>query len=77
MCMRQKRLRSITGRVPYYYLDTDTLMLLRDMAEAGNVDVLREYKLEPKDVDVLNHLSPLRKLKPKTVQALKKTLTPP
>lgn len=77
MCMRQKRLRSITDRVPYYHLDTDTLMLLRDMAEAGNVDILREYKLEPKDVDVLNHLSPLRKLKPKTVQVLKRALTPP
>jgi hypothetical protein len=33
--------------------------------------------LEPKDIDVLNHLSPLRKLKPKTVQALKKALTLP
>ena len=75
MCMREKRLKSITDRVPFCHLDTDTLMLLRDMAEAGQYDILREYKLEPKDIDVLNHLSPLRKLKPKTVQALKKALS--
>lgn len=75
MCMREKRLKSITDRVPYCHLDTDTLLLLRNMAEAGQYDILREYKLEPKDIDVLNHLSPLRKLKPKTVQALKKALT--
>jgi len=75
MCMREKRLKLITSRIPYYHLDTDALMLLRDMAVAGNVDILREYKLEPKDIDVLNHLSPLRKLPPKTVQALKKVLT--
>jgi hypothetical protein len=75
MCMREKRIKSITDRVPFYHLDTDTLILLRDMAEAGQYDILREYKLEPKDIDVLNHLSPLRKLKPKTVQALKKALT--
>jgi hypothetical protein len=74
MCMREKRIKSITDRVPFYHLDTDTLILLRDMAEAGQYDILREYKLEPKDIDVLNHLSPLRKLKPKTVQALKKAL---
>lgn len=74
MCMREKRLKSITDRVPFYHLDTDALMILRDMAEAGHYEILREYKLEPKDIDVLNHLSPLRKLKPKTVQALKKAL---
>lgn len=74
MCMREKRIKSITDRVPYCHLDTDTLMLLRNMAEAGQYDILREYKLEPKDIDVLNHLSPLRKLKPKTVQLLKKAL---
>jgi len=77
MCMREKRLKCITDRVPFYHLDTETLLLLRTMAEAGRYDILKEYKLEPKDIDVLNHLSPLRKLKPKTIQMMKKALTPP
>jgi hypothetical protein len=77
ICMRQKKLRAICDRVPEKHLDYDTLMLLRRMGEAGQYDILREYKLEPKDIDILNHLSPLNKLKPKTVQAMKKALTPP
>jgi hypothetical protein len=49
-------------------------MTLRDYAEAGNADILREYNLQPQDIDVLNHLSPLRKIKPKVVAMLKKQL---
>ena len=77
MCMRIKKLRNITNRFPDKYIDHDILMLLRKMGEKGNYDMLRDYRIEPKDIDVLNHLSPLRKLSSKAVQTMKKALTPP
>jgi hypothetical protein len=49
-------------------------MTLRDYAEAGNADILREYNLQPQDIYVLNHMSPLRNIKPKVMAMLKKQL---
>ena len=60
------------GRVAI--LDVDGLLLLRDHAEAGNYEILREYGLQAQDVDVMSHLSPVRKLKPKTLSTIKKWL---
>jgi hypothetical protein len=76
MCMRRKRLDQITdqhGRK----LNLETIMLLRKYAEYENAGILREYGIESKDIDVMNHLSPFGKLKTKTIQNLKKQLTPP
>lgn len=75
MCMRHKKLRTISQRIPHMELDVDAMMLLRNKAEAGDLEGLLEYKIEPQDVDVMNHLSPLKKLKPSAVSTIKKWLT--
>lgn len=74
MCMRSKRISALATRIPGKKLCYDELVLLREYAEHEQFEPLREYGLEPQDIDVLNHLSPLRKLKPKTVSFLKKCL---
>jgi hypothetical protein len=74
MCMRLKRIKTVAGRRPGQETNLDILMALRDYAEVGNADILREYNLQPQDIDVLNHLSCLRKIKPKVVSTLKKNL---
>jgi hypothetical protein len=74
MCMRLKRIKMMANRRPGQEIHMDTLMMLRDYAEAGNADILRDYNLQPQDIDVLNHMSPLRKIKPKVVTNLKKIL---
>lgn len=73
MCMRRKRIKTMASRGPGP-IHMDVLLTLRDYAEAGNAEILREYNLQPADIDVLNHMSPLRKIKPKVVSTLKKQL---
>ena len=77
MCMRRKRIKTISDRVPYYTVDIDSLILIRKYAEKGEYSLAQEYKLEPKDIDVLNHLLPMNKMKPKMIQDIKKGITPP
>jgi len=74
MCMRHKRIKTISERIPFLNLNYDSLLLLRKHAEHKNWNLLLEYKLEAKDIDVLNHLSPLTKLKAKEIQEIKKHL---
>ena len=74
MCMRAKRIDAMANRKPGKRLCLDELIILRDFAESENVEILKEYGLQPQDIDVLNHLSPLRKIKAKTVSSLKKCL---
>jgi hypothetical protein len=72
-CMRLKKVDTMCRRSPRQHLDIDALMLLRDIFEKDQGDVLiKDYKLEPQDFDVLNHLCIIRKLKPKLISALKK-----
>jgi hypothetical protein len=74
MCMRGKKIQAMARRSPGKNLTIDELMLLRDYAEREQVGLLIEYGLTPHDMDVLNHLSPLRKIKPKALASLKKCL---
>jgi len=74
MCMRTKRIEAMANRKPGKRLCLDELIILRDFAELENSEILKEYGLQPQDIDVLNHLSPLRKIKAKTVSLLKKCL---
>lgn len=72
-CMRRKKVMAMTGRVPRHQLDVDSLMVLRNYFEKGlGEEFIKEYKLEPADFDVLNHLCLIRKLKARTVSSLKK-----
>lgn len=75
-CMRAKRIENLSNRIPGKRLTYDELLILRDFAEQENFQILREYGLQPQDIDVLNHLSPYRKIKAKTVSFLKKCLDP-
>jgi len=75
MCMRAKRIDTMANRKPGKRLCLDELTILRDFAELENAEILKEYGLQPQDIDVLNHLSPLRKIKAKTVSSLKKCLS--
>jgi len=73
-CMRAKRIDAMSNRKPGKNLVHDELLVLREYAERENIEILKEYKLQPQDIDVLNHLSPFRKIKAKTVGYLKKCL---
>lgn len=78
MCMRSKRIRAMSQRVPGTTLSYDALIVLRDYADTGSdeaVELLAEYAIQPGDLDALNHMSPLRKIKAKTISSLKKCLT--
>ena len=72
MCMRHKKIQSISKKIPHRNLDTEALLLIRSRIENGDFETFLEYELEPSDIDVLNHLSPLTKLKAKTISSLKK-----
>jgi len=74
MCMRTKRIATMSQRVPGKKLTIEELMLLRRYAEVGNTDILKEYRLLPTDMDVMNHLNPFRKMKVKEIANLKKSL---
>jgi|694.fasta_scaffold39714_5 hypothetical protein len=73
MCMRKKKVLAMTNRVPGHTLDVDSLMVLRNYFEKGlGENLIADYKLEPQDFDVLNHLCIMRKLKARAVSTLKK-----
>ena len=72
MCMRHKKIQSISNKIPHCNLDTDALLLIRSQIEKGDFENFLDYDLEPSDIDILNHLSPLTKLKAKIVSSLKK-----
>jgi hypothetical protein len=72
MCMRHKKIKSISNKIPHRNLDTDALLLIRYQIENGDFENFLDYELEPSDIDILNHLSPQNKLKAKTISSLKK-----
>lgn len=80
MCMRSKRISSMSNKVPHCHLDLHGLLVIRDYIEKNGDEALRlmrEYGFTPQDVDVLNHVSPYRKIKAKTLITLKKCLKEP
>ena len=73
--MRSNKLKVIMGRCRH--LSLDTLHYIRAMCLADPdsiVETLIYYKLIPPDLDVMNHLGALTKIKPKVVKKLKKEL---
>ena len=74
MCMRAKRIHSVTARNAELKLSYDALCLIRTYADRQNIEILRDYNIQPQDIDVLNYLSPYSKIKPKVVSVLKKCL---
>jgi len=58
-------------------IGVDEICLLRDIClqdQDQAVKVMASYGMIPQDIDVMNHITILRKLKPKAVQSLKKKL---
>jgi hypothetical protein len=73
MCMRAKRISAMSKRQPWRELTLDDIITLKIYADTENVDMLKEYGIEPQDLDVMNHLS-TRKIKARTISSLKKCL---
>lgn len=71
-CMRAKKLSDIASRIPHSTLNVEALLLIRKQVEHGDFTSFMDYKLAPSDLDVMNHLSPLNKIKAKTLASLKK-----
>jgi hypothetical protein len=71
-CMRAKKISDMSTRIPHQNLCLDSLLLIRSQVEKGDFSNFFEYSLGPSDLDVMNHLSPLTKLKAKTISSLKK-----
>jgi hypothetical protein len=73
MCMRAKRISAMSKRQPWRELSLDDITTLKIYADIENVEMLKEYGIEPQDLDVMNHLS-ARKIKARTLSSLKKCL---
>lgn len=71
-CMRAKKIKDISARVPRQDLCIDALLLIRSQVERGDFKAFFEYGLKASDLDVMNHLSPINKIKPKILSSLKK-----
>jgi hypothetical protein len=73
MCMRRKKVRAMCTRVLRRELTIDAIMILRDYFENMNgLELIKDYDLHKCDFDVMAHLCLVRKLKAKTITALKK-----
>ena len=73
-CMRRKKLENIIFKNYLRKVDVESLMVIRDYCEKGEYSVLEEYHIDSQDLDILNHLAIVRKLKPKMLAQLKKTV---
>jgi len=72
--MRSKKFAAMSRKIP---LDVDAVNLLGTYCindDPQAVDRLRAYGLESGDLDVMNHLMLIKKMKPKQLQAFKKKL---
>jgi hypothetical protein len=74
--MRHMKYVSMSNRCQYK-VDVDSLMLLKLYCQCDRekaLDICKEYKIGSSDMDVINHLALLNKLKPKELQSIKKSL---
>jgi hypothetical protein len=74
--MRDMKYRSMSNRVPFK-LDVDALMLVKKYIQVDRskaLELCKEYKLTSSDMDVINHLALINKLKTKELQSIKKSL---
>ena len=72
--MRAKKFAAMSRKMP---LDVDALSVLNIYCHKNDPDVIDRFKaygLESGDLDVMNHLMLINKLKPKALTALKKKL---
>ena len=75
--MRSSKYRSIYGRSARVKLDLDTLQLLHAYCmkdPAAALPILKNYRITPDDINVINHLSLITKLKPRALCTIKKLM---
>ena len=75
--MRNSKYRTIYDRNASFKLDVDSLKLIHQYCiidEMGATDRLIHYNLTSADIDTINHLSLINKLKPKVLGIIKKKL---
>ncbi len=74
--MRHMKYVSMSHRCQYK-VDVDSLMLLKLYCQSDRekaLEICKEYKIGSPDMDVINHLAILNKMKPKELQSIKKSL---
>lgn len=74
--MRQSKIRAMKDRT-HLPIDVDGLMMIHKYCITDPdkaIEVLLSYNMKPQDLDVINHLSSINKIKPKALQLLKKRL---
>ena len=77
--MRILKYKSIINRTTKH-VDVDSLMVLRDLWQSDKdrgLEAMRSYGIRGPDIDVINHLALLKKLKAKEIQTIKKSLAVP
>jgi hypothetical protein len=60
-----------------YKMDVDSLMVLKLYCQTDKekaLEICKEYKLVSSDIDVINHLAIVNKMKTKELQSIKKSL---
>jgi energy-coupling factor transporter ATP-binding protein EcfA2 len=74
--MRDMKVRSMSNRCGYK-IDFDAAMVIKSYVQHDKekaIDLCKFYKLGSPDMDVINHLAVVNKLKPKELQSIKKSL---
>lgn len=74
--MRHMKFVAMSNRCRHS-VDIDSLMLLKQYCQTDKeraLEICKEYKIVSSDMDVINHLAILNKMKPKELQSIKKSL---
>lgn len=75
--MRLSKFRDVQHRQKRAKVDIDTIMVIRDKCQVEKIGVLpflKTYNLKSQDMDIINHLCLLSKIKPKLLVNIKKEL---
>lgn len=75
--MRYNRYQTLTNRKSRVTMDVDSLMVIYQHCKLdpiGSIELLKAYGFEAADVDMMNHLSLINKIKPRVLQNIKKQL---
>jgi hypothetical protein len=75
--MRFRRYQSMTNRKIKSIMDVDSLMVISQYCKNdpnGVIDLLNVYGFESADIDMMNHISLMNKIKPRILQTIKNKL---
>ena len=75
--MRFRRYQSLTNRKIQATIDIDSLMVISQYCKSKPnevIDILTSYGFESADIDMMNHISLINKIKPRVLQTIKNKL---